>query len=408
MHVNFKYGSSDIELNLPHKVAAPIHTDPPLSVDPEQFKIDLRSHLQKLGKEFHKAGIVISDKTRLCQFPEYLPLLTEVLMEQGVESGNISFYIAYGTHPVQTEEECIHSYGEIYNQFRFVHHDSRDESTLVNLGTTSMGTEVKINKELMDQDVLITFGAILHHYFAGFGGGRKLLFPGVAAYDSILHNHKLFLDFEQKKLREGCESGNLESNPLALDLEEINTLQPPKLEIHAILNSRKEVCEVHFGKCNDGIKNACRRKYHYFPSCVPKPYPLVVASAGGYPKDINFIQAHKSIHNAASFVKDGGKLIILAECRDGIGNQAFMNLFKLGGWDQIFEAMEVKYMNNAGTALAMISKSRRIHIHFVTSLDQETCKLMGAIKTSPENVQALIDYETGDTAYIQNASLLYK
>ena len=69
---------------------------------------------------------------------------------------------------------------------------------------------------------------------------------------------------------------------------------------------------------------------------------MVVASAGGYPKDINFIQAHKSMHNAASFVQDDGKLIIFAECRDGIGNQAFMNLFKLGGWDQIFEQMAVK------------------------------------------------------------------
>ncbi len=408
MVVDFKYGSSQEHLNLPDNVAAPVHTDPLPIVSPEQFKTDLSSHLKMQQKKVRNVGIVISDKTRLCQFPKYLPLLTGALMEYGVASTNITFYIAYGTHPAQSREECIHSYGETYDQFKFVHHNSRDESTLTSLGTTSRGTEVKILKDLLNHDMLITFGAILHHYFAGFGGGRKLLFPGMAAYESILYNHKLFLDFEQKKLREGCESGNLETNPLALDLEEINTMLPPKLEIHAILNSRKEVCEVHFGTGYDDFKKACGRYDHFFRSMEPKTYDMVVASAGGYPKDINFIQAHKSIHNAASFVKDGGKLIIYAECRDGIGNKAFMNLFRLGGWDQIFEEMEVKYMNNAGTALAMITKSRRIDIHFVTSLDQETCSLMGAIKTLPREVQQLIDHETGETAYIQNASLLYK
>jgi len=408
MDVEFKYGSSDVSLNLPQTVAAPIHKDPLPSVNDDQFKSVLRTQLDNWGKGYGNVGIVISDKTRLCQFPVYLPLLTDVLIEQGVHQEDITFYIAYGTHPKQSEEECTNSYGETYRQFRFEHHNSKDQSSLVNLGKTTMGTKVKILKDLLQHDLLITFGAILHHYFAGFGGGRKLLFPGVAAYDSILHNHKIFLDFEKKELREGCESGNLETNPLASDLEEINTLLPPKLEIYAILNSMKEVCEVHFGRGYKDFKAACSRYDHYFRSLEPKTYDMVVASAGGYPKDINFIQAHKSIHNAASFVKDEGKLIIFAECRDGIGNKAFMNLFKLGDWEQIFEEMENEYINNAGTALAMISKSRRIHIHFVTSLDQETCRLMGAIKTLPEAVQQLIHHENGETAYIQNASLLYK
>ena len=181
-----------------------------------------------------------------------------------------------------------------------------------------------------------------------------------------------------------------------------------KKNLEYILNSHKEVCEVHFGSNYGDFKEATKRYDHFFRSNEETLYDMVVASAGGYPKDINFIQAHKSIHNAASFVKDGGKLIIYSECRDGIGNQAFMNLFRLGGWDQIFKEMEAKYMNNAGTALAMITKTRRIHIHFVTSLDEETCNLMGALKTESEEVQPLIDKETGDIAYIQNASLLYK
>jgi len=133
-----------------------------------------------------------------------------------------------------------------------------------------------------------------------------------------------------------------------------------------------------------------------------------VASAGGYPKDINFIQAHKSIHNAASFVKNGGKLIIFAECRDGIGNPAIMGLFQLGGREAIFERLEGAYQNNAGTALAMLEKSERIQIQMVTSLSEEECRIMGAGKSSADNAQKVIDREEGSVAILENAGMLYR
>jgi hypothetical protein len=85
-----------------------------------------------------------------------------------------------------------------------------------------------------------------------------------------------------------------------------------------------------------------------------------------------------------------------------------MELFRLGGWDQIFAEMEKKYMNNAGTALATIQKSRKISVRFVTSLDDETCDLMGYTRISPEEAGDLLATETGQVAWIGNASLLYK
>lgn len=393
---------------LPEGAVALSHTEPPLLIDEDSYKRNLRSSLKNLKNSIDNVGIVVSDKTRLCEYPKYLPLLTEVLLEQDLNKEDITFLIAYGTHAVQSEEESLATYGETYKRYKFVHHNSRDESKLVSVGTTSRGTEVKINREVLGYDLMITFGAILHHYFAGFGGGRKLLFPGLAGYHSILQNHQLFLDFEQNTIREGCQSGNLDSNPLAQDLEELNTFLPERLQIHAILNSRKEVCEVHFGTTYDDFCNVCNRYDKFFRNKKEKLFDMVVASGGGYPKDINFIQGHKPLHNAASFVKDEGKLIILAKCEEGIGNPDFMDLFKMGGWNKVFEKMRRGYANNAGTAFAMLDKSRRIKIHFVTSLDEETCKLMGAIKTSPDQAQNLIDEETGELAFIENAGLLYK
>ncbi len=406
--IPLSYGLSEVPLRFPAGAISLRHTEPENITDRDGFSNRVEGYLKGLGERPGKVGIIVSDKTRLCQYPLYLPLLTGTLEKNGIAPENITLFIAYGTHPVQTEEECLDSYGDTYRNYRFVHHDSRDPQSLVYLGTTAKGTEVKIHREIPEQEMLISFGAILHHYFAGFGGGRKLFFPGMAGYEPILHNHELFLDYKNLTLTAGCESGNLDSNPLALDLEEIAGMLPPHLEIHAILNSRKEVCELHFGQTYLEFMEVCKRYNRFFRIGDEQQFQLVVASAGGYPKDINFIQTHKSIHNAASFVHDRGTLVILAECRDGVGNQKFMNLFRLGGWKAIFEKMANQYENNAGTALAMWQKSERIRIRFVTSLDEETCRLMGAEKTDIGEIQPLIDGEPGNVAVIQNASLIYQ
>ncbi len=200
----------------------------------------------------------------------------------------------------------------------------------------------------------------------------------------------------------------LQAVSLALDLEEINTALPPRIEIHALLNSQKEVCELYAGKNYKDFREVCQRYDHFFRSADMQQYDLVVASAGGHPKDINFIQAHKSIQNAASFVKDGGKLVIFTECRDGIGNPEFMDIFKLGGQDRIFDRLEAGYKNNAGTALSMLEKSERINIQMVTSLTNEDCELMGASRCAVEDVQKIIDLEQGPVAILAYAGMLYR
>ncbi|MFO7933780.1 MAG: nickel-dependent lactate racemase [Bacteroidales bacterium] len=408
IQTDLKYGISSIPVNIPEKAVHLSHTEPPADASPGQFKKDLRSCLYMIRRKVRSVGIVVSDKTRLCQYPVYLPLLTEALMEYGFSQDQIIFYIAYGTHLPQTDQESLASYGETFRDFRFVHHDSRDEGQVTLIGTTTRGTRITVRKDILDHDLLITFGSVLHHYFAGFGGGRKLLFPGLAGYNSILQNHSLYLDHDRKILREGCEAGRLEGNPLAMDLEEISTFLPDRVEIHAILNSRKEVSEIHFGSGYEDFREVCERYDTFFRVQGDDLFDMVVASAGGYPKDINFIQTHKSIHNAASFVKDGGTLVLLAECADGIGNRAFMDIFRSGNWKDIFNRMKINYENNAGTALAMLHKSKRIRICFVTSLDEKSCRLMGAVKTSPEQVQELISGHHGEMAWIENASMLYR
>jgi len=402
-----KYGSLEVPIIVGKEATRLQHHEPPLSTSVQELRALLSMHIGSSLRGVSSVGIVVADKTRLCQYPTYLPVLTAYLLAKGIRASAICFYIAYGTHPPQSENECLLSYGETYRQFRFVHHKSRAAEEFQTLGTTSRGTDIRIAKAVLEHDLLISFGAILHHYFAGYGGGRKLLFPGLAAYESILHNHSLFLDFDTGGLAAGCRSGRLDNNPLALDLEEVNSMLPQRLEIHAILNGNKQVCELYAGKSYSDFREVCKRYDHYFRLPDAQEYDLVVASAGGYPRDINFIQAHKSIHNAASFVKNGGKLIIFAECRDGIGNPELMDIFKWGSREMIFEQLTKTYKNNAGTALSMLEKTGRIGIQMVTGLSEEECELMGAGLCTAEDAQKIIEGEQGSVAILENAGILY-
>lgn len=403
-----KYGRTSVELDLPGKSEYLEVKDPVFNIDKEKFQEDFSSHLPDDTSFYTNVGIVISDKTRLCGYPEYLPWLTEVLNNKGVKKGNITFYIAYGTHPKQTEEESLNSYGGTYKSYRFVHHDCHDQEALTEIGTTSRGTPMRIRKDILGSSLLITFGAISHHYFAGFGGGRKLLFPGLADRKAIYSNHGLFLDMNTRRLAEGCQPGILERNPIAEDLKEIDTYMPQKISIHGILDSKGKVSKLLVGRNYEDFETVCREHDSYYRIGIEKQYNLVIASSGGYPKDINFIQGHKSIHHAAAFVKDGGKLIILCECIDGIGSQYFMKFLEAGGFEEAFALLEENYEGNGGTALSMMTKTGRINIHMHTNLTEKECKMLNVRKLNEQEIQQLIDGEDGSVAVIPNASLLVK
>jgi len=402
------YGNKTLSFIFPdHAVNLKIK-DPEFSVDKAKFTKDLLRKLPAGTASYSRIGIVVSDKTRLCGYPRYLPWLTELLEEKGVSKENLTFYIAYGTHPKQTEEESIISYGNVYHEYNFVHHDCYDEAALTKLGTTTRGTDVKVRRDVLESSLIITFGAISHHYFAGYGGGRKLLFPGLADRKSIYHNHSLFLDREKKKLSEGCQPGNLTGNPVAEDLREIDSYMPVKVSIHAILNSRGEVVDLIAGNTWEDFEDACRVHDSYYRTGLEEQYDIVIASSGGYPKDINFIQAHKSIHHAAAFVKDGGRLIILSECRDGIASDYFLKYLESGSFRNAYNMLEENYEGNGGTALSMMTKTSRINISMMTSLDEKLCKILNVEKINSEQVQEILNNTQDTIAVISNASLLVK
>lgn len=405
INVSIRYGSSEIPLKLPENTVRLNFNEPDHTVSRNSLIHEFKQ-LIKDQPTSGKVAIAVADKTRLCGYTETLPLVVELLSERGFEPSQIKVYIAYGTHPNQNEEECLRSYGKIYHDITFVHHDCHDRKVFTNLGTTSQKTPVLVRKDFCDADLRLTIGAVSHHYFAGYGGGRKLIFPGLAEKNAIYSNHKLFVDKENGRLAAGCQPGELVNNPLAEDLYEIHTMLPPYLSIHGILNSKGEIAQYHFGSSYQQFLTVCEQLDGYYKGKTTDTFDLVVASTGGYPKDINFIQTHKSIHHAAKLVRDQGTLIIFSQCMDGIGSKTFLPYFEMGGYQKAFDHLACHYQGNGGTALAMMEKTNRITIKMVTDLEPAICSLIGVKKITSQEAQDVIHKCGSTVGLIHNASIM--
>jgi nickel-dependent lactate racemase len=407
-NIKLKYGRQTIPLLLPEQADIFQIQEPDQKITASLFASRLAEELERLHPDLSDVSIVVGDKTRLCGYPEYLPVLVKTLENFGADRNQMTVFIAYGTHAPQSDDECRAAYGDIWGNLRFIHHDCMDERRFSNLGQTARGTWVRIRKDIIDTTFLVTFGAISHHYFAGYGGGRKLIFPGLGHRDSIYHNHGLFLDRKRRTLSAFCRSGVLDNNPLAEDLAEFETFRPADLAVHGILDSKGRVCDLLPGSGPDHFRNACAVHGINCEINAPKDYGLVVASCGGFPKDINFIQSHKAIENASKFVQNSGTLIVLAQCPDGIGSTTFLPWFEIGKWEKAFDKLAKRYEGNGGTALSMMAKLKRIRILMVTELSDSVCKIIGVEKISLDQVKMFVNGSGGSLAAIPNAGMLVK
>ena len=405
--VEIPYGRKTIFLTLPRDSVTLTPDDPEPSTTPERFHDDLTDYLAEADLDLSHPVLVVADKTRLCGYPEYLPAAVAAINRQRGKDSPFPILIAYGTHPRQTDEESLKAYGSLYQTWPFIHHRCDDPDMFTEKGVTKASTPIRFRKDLLSASAIVTMGPICHHYFAGYGGGRKLIFPGCGEKRAIYKNHGLFLDRREGTLSLGCRPGNFDDNPLAADLFEIESHLPAHLAIHGIQDSKGNICEFIIGRGRSTYLEACRKHAHHF-EISQEPFDTVVASCGGYPKDINFIQAHKAIHNSAAFVKDGGTLIIFAQCIDNIGSQTFLPWYDKGGFSGAFKALEKNYEGNGGTALAMMAKTQRIRIMLVSELESSLCTQLSVKKCAIDEVQSFLSLSRGITAWIPNASLLVR
>lgn len=403
------YGDEIRSLHLPVHSAILRTQEQKALITPALFQTRLRHALAANPLDLSRPVLVVADKTRLCGYAEYLPVLIGELQAHGMAPGVLRVIVAYGTHARQSDEECRQAYGQLYDELTFIHHDCREPDIFTEQGKTTRNTPIRHRRDLAAASAIITMGAVSHHYFAGYGGGRKLIFPGCGERQAIYTNHALFLDRAAGHIASGCQPGRLDGNPLAEDLFEIEETLPAHLAIHGILDDQGRLCDLLAGRGRELFTQACA--IHGKACEISSPqFDLVVASCGGFPKDINFIQSHKAVHNAAMFVRDGGLLLLYARCRDGVGSTTFLPWFEMGGFAAAFSHLAGHYEGNGGTALAMMTKTQRIRIGLVTGLDDTICRLIGVETWDHRQVAAHLQGlgDTTSVACITNASLLVR
>lgn len=254
--------------------------------------------------------IVTSDGTRPVPNRLLIPWLLEVLP---VPAQNVTVLIGTGTHRPNTREEMREMFGDVGMVVDVVNHDAYDAAANARIGTTSSGIPVTVDNRYLEADKRIVIGFIEPHFFAGFSGGAKGVFPGVAGIETIPHLHDYSLIADPMSTW-----GELDRNPIQREIAEMIALCPPDFLVNVTLNEAKQISGVFAGHYREAHRAGCAQAQDASMVPVPERFPIVVTSNSGFPLDQNLYQTVKGMSAAARIVADGGDIVAVSECSDGI------------------------------------------------------------------------------------------
>ncbi len=334
MEQNFKYGSRYETFNVPEEDIVTIIKPNVMDIDESltgdaAIKLALSNpvdsaKLRDIVSEGNTVCVVIPDMTRAWQNTSlYIPHVIEELRTGGVRYEDMLIISAVGSHRAQTAEEHEKLVGsEVYSKVRVVDHDCMDKDNLTKLGVTSRGTPVFVNKSALDCDHIVLTGGAILHFLAGYGGGRKYILPGISGFETIMKNHSF-------SLNEGMGSGanpdvrtsNMsETNILHMDMMEAAAMVKPSFILNVVVDDLGTISHAFAGNYITAHEAACKIVEKRDCVTINEKADLVIASACGFPKDINFYQTSKTLFNAVEAVREKGAVIIVSECSEGFGS----------------------------------------------------------------------------------------
>ena len=278
--------------------------------------------ISEIAKPSDKVAIVVDDFTRPAPSHLMVPPILEELNNAGVKNEDITIIFACGTHRPVTDEEARRLLGEeIAGKIKYVSHNCSAKDH-VYVGTTKThGTKVYLNRIFVEADVKILTGDVGLHYYAGYGGGRKSILPGISSCETIQHNHAMLL-------HKNAHTGILEGNPIHEDMMEAAELAKIDFILNVVLNSKGEIVRAFAGDWRKAFYEGVKLVDEMYKVPVERKADIVVVSCGGHPFDIDLYQAYKAVDGALEVVKRGGVIVWVAECSEGYGNQVFYEWMK--------------------------------------------------------------------------------
>jgi len=324
MEIRVPYGKGEVSLQIPDRnVSGIIYPNEVVVGDEVETLVRaIESPLDSRGfgeflSDARDVLFIVNDGTR----PTPTAKILEIIYER-IKDKEIRFIVATGIHRPPTEEEFGFIFGRYYGEFkdRIFVHDSQRTQDMVHIGTSKNGTEMWVNRMGVEAHKLVPIGSVEPHYFAGYTGGRKSFLPGIASYRTIEQNHKYALKPEAKALA-------LEGNPVHEDMiDALETIKEKEIfSIQTVLDRERRIYAATAGHIHRSFYAAIAKAKEVFCVEVEEKADIVVAVAP-YPMDVDLYQSQKALENGKLALKQGGILILVSQCRTGIGDRVFFDL----------------------------------------------------------------------------------
>ena len=397
-NIQLRYGKQQISFDIDEnrfEVLGNEHQTAPLSDVEINEKLDNpfdSKTIEEIIKPNETVLIVVPDATRKSASGQIVNLLVRRLIANGTMPFEVTIIFATGIHRQVTEtekQEILTPF--IAQRVKTLDHNARDLMQFVRLGEIGNSIPVELNRALTEHDHTIIIGAINFHYFAGFTGGRKLICPGLASSRTISETHKLAFNCETNGRREGVDTGILKGNAVHEAFIAAVEQFPPSFAINTFVNDAGFAIDLTCGDWKTSHERACEIYSSNHTIEVLEKRDLVIVSSGGFPFDLNMIQAHKALDAASRICLGGGTIIFLAECADGTGRKDFLDWFEFETSEKLAEKLCESYQVNGQTAWNLLRIAEKFDVQILTSLNETETGLMRLKKLdSIEKVQNII------------------
>ena len=381
MKTTMKSGREDIFLSIPDRnvlaVLEPSGGEPVPNLGVETAKLlktpTAGPSLEEIVVQSNpqSVAVIVNDMTRSTPTAEMLPPLLEELERLGIKRGGVTVVVATGTHRPMNDDEIRTVVGDaVFGTVRVENHDC-DSPDLVEMGVLSTGNRLLINRTVAESELRIAIGEVLLHYYAGFAGGRKSVFPGVAGRETVMKNHRMMT-------APGVGIGIVDGNRLSGEMvEAVEKFCPIHFILNCVSDSSKHIVRVVGGHWYDAWREGIStfRKYNFVP--ISKKADVVFLSAGGFPKDINMYQAHKALYMASRAVRPGGTIVFFAELAEGYGHKVFEEWAKRRMTpDEVIAAFEADFQFGAHKLFYLAQLAKECTILLYSRVSEEDSKLM--------------------------------
>jgi len=385
--ISLPYGNEDLKLDIsPYKQVTVLESKPYICETSETEEIQRAlenpigsKKLSELCKDKKNVLLITNDMTRPMPSKITIPALIAEIKRINKDIG-VSILIASGLHREMNRQELIDKMGaEIVSNYPVLVHNAYDNESLVSFGEISTGNILYLNKAVLEHDLVIAEGFIEAHWLAGFSGGRKSIFPGIAGADTIMYNHS-----PKNVEDQGARPGNTWNNPAHLEF--IESARKAKLAfiLNVVLDREKNIVKAFAGDSEKAHDEGCEFVRDMM-EVVCEEADITISTNSGYPLDLNLYQSCKGMDTASYVTKENGVIIMCSYCKEGIGHGGFAQVLEMDMEPQEIlnklRSGEVKIYDQWG-AQVILNLLTRFKIILVSSLRQDVVEKMNMIYAS--------------------------